>query len=244
MKTLHAAVPFASLLSLLFAVLTLGRSFAGAAAQDTAHDPAALDSIAVRAAPGLEAPDPYTLVAGEHLVDGPSARTESGVHVVVEIPAGTNGKWEVDKEDGALKWEFKKGAPRVVEYLPYPGNYGMVPRTLLAKEDGGDGDPLDVLVLGPAQPRGAVVEVRLIGVLRMKDGGEQDDKLLAVLEHSPFHAVRDLGDLQESFPGVDRIVETWFTSYKGPGVMESGGFADAAEAERILARAMAAYEGR
>lgn len=41
-----------------------------------------------------------------------------------------------------MKWEFKKGKPRVVSYLGYPGNYGMIPKTLLSKESAGDGDPL------------------------------------------------------------------------------------------------------
>ena len=45
--------------------------------------------------------------------------------------------------------------PREVKYLGYPGNYGMIPRTLLPKELGGDGDPLDVIVLGPAVERGS-----------------------------------------------------------------------------------------
>jgi len=205
--------------------------------------PARQDSRALSIAPGLEARDEYTLVGAKHLVRDYPARDAAGrTNVVVEIPAGTSGKWEVDKADGALKWEFRQGKPRIVDYLPYPGNYGMVPRTLLPTEQGGDGDPLDVLVLGPAQARGAVVAVRVIGVLRMLDGGEQDDKLLAVLEGSPLGELQDLAELQQRYPGVDRIVETWFAHYKGPGKIEVRGFGDAAEAQRILDTACAAYE--
>jgi inorganic pyrophosphatase len=129
-----------------------------------------------------------------------------------------------------------------VDYLGYPGNYGMVPRTLLPKELGGDGDPLDVLVLGPAVPRGAVVRARVIGVLELFDGGEQDDKLLAVLEDTPFADIRDLRELDARFPGVSEIARIWFTNYKGPGVMESRGFGSAERALEILTAAMAAYE--
>ena len=138
----------------------------------------------------LESVDQYTLVGGKNFLDGYEPLNSDGtINVVVEIPAGTNGKWEVTKPDGRLKWEFKNGRPRFVKYLPYPGNYGMVPRTLLPKELGGDGDPLDVIALGPTRRRGSVVKAKLIGVLKLLDGGEQDDKLLAVLINSPFSTV-------------------------------------------------------
>jgi inorganic pyrophosphatase len=164
------------------------------------------------------------------------------VRVVVEIPAGTSAKWEVDKRDGQLKWEQVDGTPRVVHFLPYPGNYGMIPRTAMPRVRGGDGDPLDVIVLGAAVPRGTILEVRLIGVLKLLDDGEQDDKLLAVAPATPLGQVPDIETLKRDFPGVLEIVETWFTSYKGPGRLKSKGFGGAREARRILQAAMAAYE--
>lgn len=102
-----------------------------------------------------------------HLEDHPARTPDGGMHVVVEIPAGTNEKWEVDP-NGQLVWEQKNGQPRVVHYLPYPANYGMVPRTLQDERTGGDGDPLDVLVLGPALDRGLLVATRAIGVIRVE----------------------------------------------------------------------------
>ena len=65
---------------------------------------------------------------------------------------------------------MKNGARRVVQFLAYPGNYGMVPSTLHSKESGGDDDPLDVIVLGASMARGALVPVTPIGVLGMLDG--------------------------------------------------------------------------
>ena len=191
----------------------------------------------------LEALDPYTLVGPKNFLTGYQPLNGDGsIHVVIEIPAGTLAKWEVDKSDGKLRWEFKKGKPRVVKYLGYPGNYGMVPRTLLPKKLGGDGDPLDVLVLGPAVPRGTVVKVSIIGVLKLLDGGEQDDKLLAVAEGTAMAGVRDLRELNEKFPGVGTIVETWFVNYKGPGELVSLGFGNAKEAERILRASIDAFK--
>jgi inorganic pyrophosphatase len=180
-----------------------------------------------------------------HLWNDFDARNPDGtINVVVEIPAGTTAKWEVDKDDGVLKWEERKGKPRIVRYLGYPGNYGMVPRTLLPEELGGDGDPLDVLVLGEAVDQGAVVKARVVGVLRLLDDGEQDDKLLAVTPGSPLAEAEDIDSLDSLFPGITRIVETWFTSYKGPGRIQSRGFAGVSEATRVLAASVRAYEER
>lgn len=158
-------------------------------------------------------------------------------HFVVEIPAGTNDKWEVDKATGGLRWEDRGGRPRVVEYLAYPGNYGMIPSTILPREIGGDGDPLDVLLLGPALDRGSVVLARPIALLRLLDGGERDDKILAVPESGPLSEVRDLATLDSKYRGVRTIVETWFVNYKGPGRMTSRGFADADEALAVVREA-------
>jgi inorganic pyrophosphatase len=187
--------------------------------------------------------DAYTFKSDRHLVRGiPTKAGEDLVNVVVEIPAGTNAKWEVDSEDGLLKWDVRDGKPRIVSYLPYPGNYGMVPRTALPKEFGGDGDPLDILVLGPAVRRGEIVKVRIIGVLKFLDAGEQDDKLLAVLPDSKLGKVQDLKSLQEQFGGVLEIVKLWMTNYKGPGEMEFKGVGDVDEAQSILTTAMSQYK--
>ena len=117
----------------------------------------------------------------------------------------------------------------------------MIPRTLLPEENGGDGDPLDVIVLGPAVPRGTVLKARLIGMIRMLDGGEQDDKLIAVMLDSHFGGIRSLEELESRYKGVTRILDLWFSNYKGPEVMQSGGAAGAGEAETVLQAAIDAY---
>ena len=194
---------------------------------------------------GCGSEDPYTLDGPRHYVSGYAARHSDGrINVVIEIPSGTCEKWEVAKDSGDLVWELVDGQPRVIKYLSYPGNYGMVPQTLLPTEAGGDGDPLDVLVLGPAVARGSVVKARVIGVLELLDGGEQDDKLLAVLEDSPLDRVASLEQLDEEFPGVTQIVRLWFSNYKGPGRMESKGFGSVTRAEEILVTAIEAYTTR
>ena len=86
----------------------------------------------------------------------------------------------------------------------------MIPKTLLPEEEGGDGDPLDVIVLRPSVERGSVIKCKLIGVLKLLDGGEQDDKLLAVHESTPLYDVNNLDELNSGFNGITNIVEIWF----------------------------------
>lgn len=187
--------------------------------------------------------DPQKPVAGmHHYVDGYEPVTDEGlVQIVVEIPTGTTQKWEVNKVDGKLHWEIKDGKPRIIKYLGYPGNYGMVPRTLLSYENGGDGDPLDVLVLGPPVKRGTVIKTKVIGVLNLSDGGEQDDKLIAVMEDTPFYDVESIEGLKREYPGVLFIIQTWFVSYKGPGKLTSTGFSSVEKAQSILHASIEEY---
>lgn len=186
--------------------------------------------------------DQYTLAGDKHLVrDYPPVDAAGNINVLVEIPTGTNAKWEADKDSGELAWEFKDGKPREVAYLGYPGNYGMIPQTLLPKELGGDGDPLNVLVLGPAIPRGSIVPVRAIGVLKLLDGGEQDDKIIAVSSDSDLNRISSIEELQREFNGIREIVEIWFSNYKGPGEIVSKGYADVAESQAVINAYIEAY---
>jgi inorganic pyrophosphatase len=188
---------------------------------------------------------PASLPARTNFLTGFPARNADGtINAVVEIPAGTDAKWEVAPSGESLDWEIQDGVRRVVQYLPYPANYGMVPRTLLPAALGGDGDPLDVVLLGGSIERGSVVPARVIGVLRLRDDGERDDKILATPLQGPFADIADLADLRARRPGVDAILETWFTHYKGPGRIEAQGFSERSEALRVVGEAARAFEER
>ena len=199
----------------------------------------------VRHAKAMTPSDDYNIVGAEDLMALSPMNEDGTIRAIVEIPTGTSAKWEVSKDNPkAVYWEYKKGAPRIVNYLGYPGNYGSIPGTALPKDLGGDGDPLDVLVLGQAVPRGEIVGVRLIGVLKMLDGGEQDDKLIAVLtKDSPFAHIETMAQLDKEFPGVSQIVDIWFANYKGPdGGMKGLGFEEAETARAVLDAAAANYK--
>jgi inorganic pyrophosphatase len=169
------------------------------------------------------------------------------VNAVIEIPAGTTAKYETNTKTGMIELEQKNGAPRYVQYLGYPVNYGLIPRTVLLKSKGGDGDPLDALVLGSAAPVGSVVKTRPLGVLTLVDGGEKDDKVVLAAENSPFAVCRDIDDLNARFPGVTTILQTWFTSYKGRDkegklILSSLGFKGRLEAIRVIGDAVLDFE--
>lgn len=176
-----------------------------------------------------------------HLVHDYPATENDLINVVIEIPAGSQDKWEVDKHTGKLTWEIRNGKHRKVNYLAYPANYGMIPRTLLPRELGGDGDPLDVIILGNTLTQGRIVQARPIGILKLLDHGEIDDKIIAVLPDSNFSNVTDITTLNSLFPGSLNIIELWFENYKEKGTMKSLGFQTKKEAQFIIKTASESY---
>lgn len=193
-------------------------------------------------AAGLKKSGEYKLTSSINLVSGyPARNPDSTINVVVEIPAGTNEKWEVSANGESLDWEFSGSQPRIVRYLPYPGNYGMIPHTLLAEEKGGDGAPLDVLVLGPTVPRGSVVRATPIGVLRLLDRAEQDDKILAVMAGSTFDGVINAETLEAQFPGVGEILKVWWSNAHGERKLTVLGLGSRAAANATIDYAAATF---
>lgn len=172
----------------------------------------------------------------------PAVNADGTVNAVIEIPAGTNAKFEVTADGARMVQDRIDGQPRFIQYLAYPWNYGMVPRTLEDPALGGDGDPLDILVLGSSMPRSSVVPVRIIGVVRMVDTGERDDKLIAVVPGSPLAAATSVADLEALFPGTLTIVRTWLGNYKGPGMVVVEGVEDAEAGISIVQSAAEAFE--
>ena len=176
----------------------------------------------------------YCLSCSKKRIDYP-AKTEDGlVNVIVEIPAGTSKKWEINKSNGKLSLEYIDNSPRVIKYLPYPFNYGAIPNTFLSKEDDGDGDPLDAIVIGDYIRRGKVVTAKVLGYLEMLDSGEKDNKIIAISKDSPLYFVNDINQLNQNFPGITKIIETWFKNYKGKNKIEIKGFSDKREAHELI----------
>ncbi len=176
------------------------------------------------------------------LKDIEALTSDSTVNAVIEIPAGSIQKWEINKSNGQIEWEIENGKPRLINYIGYPGNYGFIPQTYLPKDLGGDGDPLDIIVLGPSAKRGEVLKCKILGVLYLQDRGEDDDKLIAVSEDSPLFSISTFVELEENYPGIKDILSLWFTNYKGKGKMKVRGIGNEKEAMLVLNKATEAYQ--
>lgn len=164
-----------------------------------------------------------------HITPGKNPPEEINVHI--EIPKGSNVKFEVD-EQGLLHVDRIVHTPML-----YPLDYGYVPGTLSE-----DGDPADVLVLMPdAIPAGAVVRCRPIGALLMEDESGNDEKIIAVpvTKITPMYSdVQELSDLPQHL--LDRL-QHFFEHYKD---LEEGkwvklnGTVDAARAKELITEAI------
>lgn len=156
----------------------------------------------------------------------PTFSMKGNLQIVVEIPAGTNKKVEYDYISNTFSVDIKDGKKRVIDFLPYPGNYGFIPSTLMERSRGGDGDALDVLVLAQQLPVRTVVEVIPIAVLHLIDNGKVDDKIIAVPFNRAHQVVKatSFSQLQSKYPNVQKLIELWFTSYKGADVIEFNGW--------------------
>ena len=122
---------------------------------------------------------------------------------VIEISKGGRNKYELDKETGMLKLD------RVLyTSTHYPANYGFIPRTYA-----GDNDPLDVLVLCQEKIVSlALVEVYPIGVLKMIDGDEYDEKIIAISKQDPY--LNMYNDISEVPSHISSEIMHFFEVYK------------------------------
>ena len=160
-------------------------------------------------------------------------RVPDVVNAIIEIPKGSRAKYELDKETGLLKLD------RVLySSVYYPANYGFIPRTYCD-----DGDPLDILVLSQLDmvPL-TLVEAKIVGVMRMLDQGEADDKLIAVCANDmSVNYINDIGELPPHF--IDEM-RHFFEEYKRleNKVVKIEEFQGARLGKKILGHAIKDYE--
>ena len=157
--------------------------------------------------------------------------------VIIEIPAGSRNKYEMDHARGRIRLDRM-----LFTATRYPADYGYLDGTL-----GADGEPLDALVLTgePIYP-GVVIRARPLGMFRMSDEAGMDDKVLCVPAADPrVSHLRELGDV----PGYDRLeIAHFFNVYKAlePGKSVEGAHwagRDEAEAEVLASRRRAELVG-
>lgn len=158
---------------------------------------------------------------------------KSKITVVVEINKGSKNKYEIDKKTGLIKLDR---AAHTAQDFPF--DYGFVPQTLWH-----DNDPLDVIVLTtyPLNP-GILVEVRPVGIMNMIDGGEGDDKIIAVPVEDPrWDEVKDLQDINKH---TLKEMEHFYSTYKKlqNKEVEITGFKGANEAKAAFEEGVKLYQ--
>jgi len=141
------------------------------------------------------------------------------INVVVEIPAGTLEKWEVTKDGSQIKQQIENNKIRTINYLAYPFNYGFIPQTVLPVEENGDGDQLDVIIIGPSVKRGTVLKVKPIGTIIAIDNNEIDSKIISLAKNSlDISRANSIDDLKKNYIGLFDIITIWIENYKGEGI--------------------------
>lgn len=109
------------------------------------------------------------------------------INVIIEVPRGSNNKYEIDKETGLIKLDRANYSAAA-----YPFDYGFAPRTYWE-----DGDALDVIVLATYPlSTGILVNVRPVAFMEMTDSGDSDCKIIGVpVEDKRWEQVKDLSDI-------------------------------------------------
>jgi len=159
--------------------------------------------------------------------------TADEMNVIIEIPKGSKNKYEIDKKTGLIALD------RVAHSAQdFPYDYGFVPQTLWD-----DGDALDVIVLTtyPLHP-GILVRVRPVAIMSMIDGGDSDDKVIAVPKDDPrFDEIHDLADINAH---TLKEMEHFYSTYKKLQNKEVSvnGFKGMKEAKAAFVRASEMYE--
>ena len=162
-----------------------------------------------------------------------SPGTKEKMNVIVEINKGSKNKYEVDKETGLIALDR---AAHTAQDFPF--DYGFIPQTLWY-----DNDPIDVILLTtfPLLP-GVLVRARPVAIMNMIDGGEGDDKLIAVPIDDPrWEDIKDLKDINKH---TLKEIEHFFNTYKKINHIEvvTNGYGDKKEAQEAVMRSIEQYK--
>lgn len=175
-----------------------------------------------------------------------SSNDQTTFNMVVEVPRWTNAKMEIDTKSimNPIKQDTKNDKLRFVNNcFPHHGyiwNYGAIPQTWedpnhvdCNTECKGDNDPIDACEIGEkVHEQGAVISVKVLGVMALIDEGETDWKVLCIDTTDPLaEALNDVGDIENHMPGFLRATHEWFKIYKMPTGKPANEFAFNGEAK-------------
>lgn len=152
---------------------------------------------------------------------------------IIEISKGSRAKYELDKESGMLRLD------RVLySSFYYPANYGFIPQTYCD-----DKDPLDILVISQIEMQPlCLVQAKVIGVMRMVDSGEADDKIIAVASGDPsVNHINDISELPHHFISELRHFFEQYKTLENKSVVVED-FQNSTVAKQIIHQAIIDYK--
>jgi len=169
-----------------------------------------------------------------HVLPAFADETDLRLNTIVELNSNTINKYELITETGHLKLD------RVgYSSLAYPFAYGCIPRTWDE-----DGDPLDIEIVGVTEPLipGSIVEARIIGIMTFDDGGEVDDKVIAVLaDDKRMDHIISFEQLGEHWLTETKYYWEHYKDLKKPGTCKVNGFFGVNKAVEIIKECEARY---
>lgn len=170
-----------------------------------------------------------------HVLSPYADEAKTKVNAVVEVNRGSINKYEVITESGQLKLD------RVgYSSLAFPFTYAGIPQTWDE-----DGDPLDIEIVNVTEPLvpGSLVEARIIGIMKFDDGGEVDDKVVAVLaDDKRMDHIKTFEDLGEHT--IKEITYFWehYKDLKKPGTTKVNGWVGIEEAVKVIDECSQRYQ--
>jgi inorganic pyrophosphatase len=158
------------------------------------------------------------------------------LQAVIETPAGNNRKLIYNHETQEFVNDKAAGKDRVVEFLPYPANFGFIPSTEIHH----NGKGMEILVLSERLETGTVVEVVPVGLLQLETAGELQHIVVAVPARPSERQINatNFVALSHEYPAVKTILQNWFANYNPTAKTKFVGWRDERFAEKEIQRWM------
>ncbi len=155
---------------------------------------------------------------------------------VVETPSGSTMPQVYDAQEKKFVPQLEAGQPRKLEFLPYPGNEGFIPSTLIDSVDGKQAGPLPVVILCNQKEPGTVLEILPVGVMILESEGELRSLVVAVPARPSEQTIspNSFSDFSARYPAVKKILEQWYLNVNPRQPTRLSAWKDEAFADRLI----------
>ncbi|AKQ44635.1 hypothetical protein TH63_01740 [Rufibacter radiotolerans] len=155
---------------------------------------------------------------------------------VIETPSGSTLPQVYDRQEKKFVPQLEAGQPRKLEFLPYPGNEGFIPSTLVDSVTGRPAAPVPVIVLCNQKEPGTVLEILPVGVLILESGGELRHIVVSVPAKPSEQTIspNSYSDFSARYPAVKSILQQWYLNVDARKPTRLVGWKDEAYADQLI----------